>query len=80
MSRETTTLRELYLDVTDGETITELQEKGPSYDPLGESEMELNRQWLMPLNKMDSLTPLSETRPPLNSEPLLFSKRHHPIA
>lgn len=43
MSKETDTLRELYLDVAGGEILTEPQEEGPSYDPVGEAETEFER-------------------------------------
>lgn len=38
MATNTQSLRDLFLEVTDNETITESQEEGPSRDPIGASE------------------------------------------
>jgi len=43
MSTEKGTLRELYLDITGGEMLTESQEESPSHDPISGSETELQR-------------------------------------
>jgi hypothetical protein len=44
MSSKTGDLRDLYLDVTDEETITEPMEQGPSRDPIGSREAEIERE------------------------------------
>lgn len=44
MSTSTESLRDLYLEVTGEETITETQEEEPSRDPIGEGETELERE------------------------------------
>jgi len=59
MSREIDSLRELYMDITDGETITESQEERPSYDPLKESEMEVERE-VSDAVRQDGLTDVVE--------------------
>ncbi|MFC7059707.1 hypothetical protein [Halovenus salina] len=41
MSTNTESLRELYMDVAEEETITEQQREEHSHDPIGESETEL---------------------------------------
>ena len=44
MSTRTESLRNLYLEVTGEETITETQEEEPSRDPIGEGETELEQE------------------------------------
>jgi hypothetical protein len=43
MSAKTDELRDLYLDVVGEETITEPRERGPSRDPIGSRETEIER-------------------------------------
>ena len=44
MSAKTETLRDLYLDVTGEETITEPQKEGPSHEPIEERDADLERK------------------------------------
>lgn len=43
MTDDTDALRDIFLDVTGEETLTEHQEEAPSHDPIGERETELER-------------------------------------
>lgn len=44
MSAKTESLRDLYLDVADGATITESQQEGPSHEPIEDSAADLERK------------------------------------
>ena len=41
MTQKTDDLTDIFLDVADGETLTERQQEGPSRDPIEESDAEL---------------------------------------
>ncbi|MFB6299664.1 MAG: hypothetical protein ABEH65_05325 [Halobacteriales archaeon] len=44
MSTDTSTLKDIYLDVAGDDTLTEAQEEGPSHDPIEEREAAMEQE------------------------------------
>lgn len=54
MSDNTDTLRDIFLDVSDETTLTETQDEGPSREPIGRTEAEMEQK-LSGLTRADGL-------------------------